>query len=207
MHDFIWQRKPWQAFKNIAIIFSFTMNFFFLIVLLLAAPLVLPIVDSVARPLVGGLSASFVEMGDATIIRNIEVRDEIPVSFTLPLSTTTSVVIQDPVPLTVPATMVLPGGGGQINGQVQLSLPAGMVLPIALDLDVPVENTIPIALDVAVNIPLEETELGAPFSTLEALFTPLDSFLYQLPQSNEDLMRRLETEISGEAALDGATVR
>ena len=207
MREFIWQRKPWQAFKNMAIIFSFVMNFILLLVLLIAAPLILPVVDSVARPIVGGLNDSFVEMGDATIVRTIKVRDEIPVSFTLPLSTTTSVVIQEPVPLTVPATMILPGGGGQINGQVQLSLPAGVSLPVALDLDVPVDNTIPIALDVAVNIPLEETELAAPFGTLEALFTPLDSFLYKLPGSNEELLRRLETGINGEPAPNAATTR
>ena len=207
MREFIWQRKPWQAFKNIAILFSFIMNFVVLLILLLAAPLIIPIVDSVARPLVGGLSESFVEMGDATIIRTIEVREEIPVSFTLPLSTTTDVVVQEPVPLTVPATMVLPGGGGVINGQVQLSLPAGTTLPVALDLDVPVDHQLPVALDVAVNIPLEETELAAPFGTLEALFTPLGDFLYQLPESNEDLLRRLEAGVDGGADGDPAVAR
>ena len=208
MGDYFWQKKPWQAFKNVAIIFSFIVNFVLLLVLLLAAPLILPIVDSVARPLVGGLSDSFVQMGEASIVRTIPVDDNIPVSFTLPLSTTTDVVLDRPVPLNVPATFNLPGGGGTINGAVYLELPEGLVLPIRLDLGVPVSNTIAVQLDVAVDIPLEETELGQPFNTLQALFVPLDSFLEALPASNQELFERITGRRSGtEEPVEQTTAR
>ena len=202
MSDYFWQKAPWQAFKNFAIIFSFIVNFVLLLVLLLAAPLIIPTVDAVARPLVGGLSESFVQMGDASIERTIVVDDRIPVSFTLPLSTTTDVVLDQPVPLDVPATFNFPGGGGTINGSVRLELPEGMVLPIRLDLGVPVSNTIPVQLDVGVDIPLEETELGQPFATLQELFVPLARFLDGLPESNQDLFERI-TDPQGGAGEDG----
>jgi hypothetical protein len=191
MKSWLWSGKPWQAFKTFAILFSFTINFVLIIVLLLVAPLILPIVGQIAVPIVGGLNQSFVDMGDARIVRVINVNDTIPISFDLPLSTETNVRITQAVPLSVPATMVLPAGGGVINGTVSLSLPAGTTLPVALDLLVPVDQEIPVQLDVEVDIPLDETELGQPFGDLQAIFTPLDDLLTDLPNSNEEFFDRL----------------
>jgi hypothetical protein len=192
MSNWTWQSRPWQAFKTAAILFSFTINLVLLLVLLIAAPLILPIVNDIARPLVGGLNQSFVEMGEATIVRTIYVEDEIPISFMLPLSTNTVVRLTEPVALAaVPARFTLPGGGGAINGTVSLELPAGLDLPVALNLEVPVEQMVPVNLAVDVNIPMNETELGRPFNTLQALFGPLDRLLSGLPGSNEDLFTRV----------------
>lgn len=202
-----WQARPWQAFKNIAIIFSFVVNLVLVIVLLLAAPLLLPGVNSIAQPLVSGLSDSFVQMGEASIQRTISVDDQIPVVFSLPLQEQTRVVLVEPVPMSgIPATFVLPGGGGAINGTVSLTLPEGTSLPVALDLTVPVSTTVPVQLDVGVDIPMQETELAAPFNTLRALFQPLDSFLQGLPASNEDLYERLSNLKDDEAPASPAPI-
>ncbi len=191
-NKWLWTGKPWQAFKIFAIFFSFAMNLILLIVLLAAAPLIIPIVSEIAVPIVGGLNSSFVDMSAATIERTIDVDDTMPIEFTLPLSTTTDVVVVDEVALdALPARFVLPGGGGAINGQVSLSLPEGLVLPVQLDLNVPVSQTIPVKLAVAVDIPLDETELGGPFSQLQGLFEPLDLLLRRLPSSNEELFDRI----------------
>lgn len=187
----IWQAKPWQAFKNFAIIFSFVVNLVLIIVLLLALPLLIPVLSGVAQPLVGGLTDSFVQMDEASIKRTIAVDDEMPVVFTLPLEQETNVVLVEPVPMSVPATFILPAGGGTINGTVSLQLPPGTSLPVALDMQVPVSTTIPVKLDVGVDIPLQETELAAPFSTLRTLFQPLDQLLGGLPKSNQDFYDRL----------------
>lgn len=187
----VWSRKPWQAFKTFAIIFSFVMNFVLLIVLLIAAPLILPIVDTVAEPLVGGLSDSFVDMSNATISRTIEVEDTIPINFVLPLDTETDVVVVEAVPLNIPAQFTLPDGGGQINGNVTLALPDGLTLPVKLNLNVPVDQEIDVALAVDVQIPLQETDLGGPFNTLRGLFEPLDRLIKGLPSSNDELMNRV----------------
>lgn len=192
MKKTIWDGKPWQAFKTFAIIFSFTINFVLILVLLVAAPIILPIVNDIAKPIVGGLSDSFVEMKDASIIRTIPVNDEIPIEFTLPLEETTNVVLSEAVPLNnLPAQFILPSAGGSINGQVSIELPKGLILPVELSLEVPVEQTIPISLDVQVEIPLDETELGTPFGTLQSLFQPLDKLLNGLPSSNEELFQRV----------------
>jgi hypothetical protein len=187
----VWTGKPWQAFKTFAIIFSFVMNFVLLLVLLIAAPLILPIVDSIAEPLVGGLSDSFIDMSNATITRTIEVEDTMPINFVLPLNTETNVVVVDSVPLNIPAQFTLPDGGGQINGNVTLALPKGLTLPVQLDLDVPVDQEIDVSLSVDVQIPLQETELGGPFNTLRALFEPLDRLIKGLPSTNEELKNRV----------------
>lgn len=191
MKSLLWSGKPWQAFKTFAILFSFIVNFILVIVLLLVAPLILPIVGEIVVPIVGGLNQSFVDMGDARITRVINVNDTIPIAFTLPVSTETVVRITQPVPLNVPATFTFPAGGGVINGTVSLNLPAGTELPVALNIVVPVDQEIPIQLDVAVDIPLDETELGQPFGDLQAIFTPLDGLLNDLPNSNEELFNRL----------------
>lgn len=191
---YFWQARPWQAFKNFAIIFSFVVNLVLIIALLLILPLLIPGVSGVAQPLVGGLSESFVQMGDASIERTIAVDDQIPVVFTLPLRQETDVVLVEPVPMQVPATFILPAGGGTINGTVVLQLPAGTSLPVALDMQVPVSTTIPVRLDVGVDIPLQETELAAPFNTLRGLFQPLDHLLRGLPQSNEEFYERLSRQ-------------
>ena len=201
MKQFLWQAKPWQAFKTFAIIFSFTVNLILLLVLLIAAPLILPIVDDIAKPIVGGLSESFTEMGEANIVRTIQVEDSIPVVFILPLQTDTEVVLTDAVPLAVNARFVLPGGGGTINGVVNIELPRGLSLPVALDLQVPVSQTVPVNLEVMVDIPLNETDLGTPFDRLQALFGPLDRFLGGLPADNEDLFQRVQGSLgSGQPA-------
>ncbi|MFO7538636.1 MAG: hypothetical protein R6X32_11335 [Chloroflexota bacterium] len=192
MKESIWSGKPWQAFKTFAILFSFTMNLVLLIVLLVILPLILPIVNDIAVPIVGGLNTSFVEMNNAKIERVIQVEDTIPISFTLPLQQATTVVVMEPIPLqNIPARFDLPGGGGTIAGVVSLSLPQGLALPVFLNLEVPVDQTIPVTLAVDVEIPLNETELGAPFTRLEGIFTPLDALLRGLPNDAQDLRGRL----------------
>jgi hypothetical protein len=189
---FLYGGKPWSAFTTIALIFSFIVNIIFFIVLLAIAPLILPLVNDVVNPIVSGLNQSFIDMGDATITRVIQVDDEIPISFVLPLDQDTQVVLTESVPLRdIDARFVLPANGGYINGKVSLDLPPGLQLPVHLNLDVPVEQTVPVQLAVDVDIPLSETELGQPFTDLQEIFGPLDELLGGLPTSNEDLLNRL----------------
>lgn len=190
--QWMWTGKPWQAFKNFAIIFSFVVNIVLVLVLLLVLPLILPIVDQIAMPIVGGLDGSFQQMNEASIEQTIIVDDDLDIAFNLPLETETVVRVTEDVALTsVPATFQLPGGGGAINGYVSLNLPAELALPVELNLEVPVQQTIPVVLEVPVTIPLAETQLGPPFATLQSLFGPLNDALEKLPGSNQELYERL----------------
>ena len=191
-------RRPWEAFKNFAIVFSFIVNFVLIIVLLLIMPIVIPIVADIAVPIVGGLNNSFVDMEKASILQTIHVSDTMPISFTLPLRENTIVTLTESVTLgSVPTQFALPGGGGAIYGAVTLSLPKGLALPVELNVDVPVDEVIPVQLDVMVDIPLNETDLGPPFNELKDLFGPIDKMLRDLPSSNEDLIERVTTAVTG----------
>ena len=78
MRQFFWQNRPWQAFKNFAIIFSFIVNIILILVLGLVGILLFPFLSNMVTPLVGGLSDSFVEMNDASIVQTIEVDSTMP---------------------------------------------------------------------------------------------------------------------------------
>ena len=202
MKEWLWSGKPWQAFKNVAIILSFTLNIVFLIVVIVVAFYIIPVVDSIAEPIVGGLHQSFVDMGEAHIVRTIAVEDTIPVVFDLPVETTTIAKLTEPVPMSIPTTFVLPGGGGFINGNVSFELPAGTDLPVHFSTMVPVSQTVPVNLNVTVDIPLNETELGGPFGELQALFTPLDAFLTNLPSTNSEMYDRIINSVGEQEAAD-----
>lgn len=194
----LWNRRPWDAFKTFAIIFSFIMNFVLLIVLMAVGGLIIPIVNDIVEPIVGGLNDSFVDMSEATISQEIEIDTTMPISFVLPLELkNTEVVLAGPVDVSTPATFVLPGGGGQISGQVFLTLEPGLVLPVNITENVPVDQEIPVTMSVPVEIPLAETELGTPFLTLRGLFAPLNDLLIGLPSSNEELQQRVINESLG----------
>ncbi len=194
----LWNKRPWDAFKTFAIIFSFIMNFVLLLVLLIVGGLIIPIVNDIVEPIVGGLNDSFVDMSEATIEQEINIDTTMPIAFTLPLDQDTEVVLIKPVPVkNVQTTFTLPGGGGQINGAVDLTLPPGLVLPVHISTDVNVDQEIPVQMTVPVKIPLAETELGGPFFTLRALFEPLNRLLTNLPSSNEELTQRATNEVLG----------
>lgn len=196
--NWFWEGRPWEAFKSFAIIFSFVFNFIFLLVLLIVAPLLFPVIlHNTVAPIVSGLNESFVMMSSATISQTISLDTEMPLTTDIPISAETNVRIIQPVPLSVNATFLLPGGGGTINGTVLLALPAGTELPVSFNMIVPVSQTVPVKMDVPVQIRLSETELGVPFAKLQGLFTPLDELVTNLPSTNEDLIQRATGSISG----------
>jgi hypothetical protein len=190
MKEWIWSGKPWQAFKNFAIVFSFFLNIFFIILLIAGATMIIPALKEIAEPMVSGINQSFTEINEAHIVRTIQVKDTIPINFDIPVSTSTEVTIIEPVPMALPTNFVLPGGGGTINGTVFFELPAGTVLPVQLDIMVPVRESVPVELSVAVDIPIEETELNDPFGDLQSIFGPLGDVLSRLPDDNREVYRR-----------------
>jgi len=203
----------WNAFRDIAIIFSFLVNFV-LIVLLLAISVpairaVFALKTGMVEPLLNDLDAAFVGLGASTIDTEIqvnapvEIRFDLPLdqsletSFDLPIEQDTAVVMTTEVPLELPAQFILPGGGGAINGTVSLSLPAGMVMPIHLSMVVPVRQTIPvrgsipvsqtvnIQMPVPVHIQLGQSGLDPAVQQLRAVFQPLKTQVESLPDGLE----------------------
>lgn len=174
-------RKWWNAFKTVALAISFLTNMILLIVLMILLMQIFKIKNGILEPLVDGLHRNFVGLDEAVIERTIAVDDQIPVEFDLPLNQQTNVVLTADVPIAANASFTLPGGGGVINGRVDIVLPEGLVLPVQLDMIVPVDTQIPINLPVPVTIPLEETQLHEPFNNLRELLEAYVRILDNLP--------------------------
>jgi hypothetical protein len=200
----------WDAFKDIAILFSFVVNFILVIVLLVvtipALKMVFDLKTGLVEPLLSDLDSAFVGLGEASVNTTVQINEQIPIQFELPLSQTmpinfqlplnqtTNVVLQQSVPLYgLPAQFNLPGGGGVINGYVSLSLPAGMALPVSLNMIVPVSQTIPVQMNVPVNqtvpiqmavpvhITLGEAGLDPVVSELRGALQPVKLQIESLP--------------------------
>ncbi|MDQ7033666.1 MAG: hypothetical protein Q9P01_02175 [Anaerolineae bacterium] len=142
-------------FWRFMVIFSFIVNFVLIVILLLAGLFIFQIKNQVADPLISGLHSTAAGLNDATIDWTIPVRDSIPIALNILLDTETDVRLTAPVPIEVSAFIDLPGFGGATNvpATVRLTLPEGLILPIALNLTVPVDEEIDIALDVRAVIP------------------------------------------------------
>jgi hypothetical protein len=180
------------------IIFSFIVNIVLVIVLLALGILIFDIKNNIASPLVQGLHSSFVGLDDATIDWTIPVRDRIPVKLNIPLKTDTTVVLTKPVPITVNAQIDLPGINAYgVAAKVNLELPQGLSLPVALDLNVPVDQQLDVALDVRAVIPLKETQLHDVADNLRLLFEPLARALDNLPNNFGEAGQMVSNVLAG----------
>lgn len=185
----------WNAFKNIAIIFSFIVNIILVIVLLLTPEPLFMAKSQVAEPLLLDLDSAFAALGETRIQSTVYITDTMPVVFDLPLAQNTQVVLVEPVPILAPATFIWPAGGGAIHGSVQLVLPQGLVLPVSLNLMVPVSTTVPVVMQVPVEIPLAEAGMAPAIEQLRAVFSPLTGALQTLPNSTEELIQQVVDSI------------
>lgn len=184
------------------VIFSFIVNLVLVVVLLVLGLMIFEIKNNIADPLVGGLHSTAVGLKNATIDWTIPVRDNLQVTFDLPLQQATTVTLNAPVPLVVSAKIDLPGINAYgVDANVNLTLPQGLQLPVNLDLTVPVDQTVPVALDVRAVIPLSETQLADPIDTLRLLFEPLAVGLHNLPSDFNQAGDMVARILRGELAL------
>ncbi len=180
------KKSFWESFKNFAIVFSFIVNIILVFVLLVSPVPLFMAKSQIAEPLLLDLDSAFASLGDTTINTLVNIQDTMPVVFDLPLNQNTDVILTAPVPLQAPASFILPGGGGSINGTVNLDLPEGMRLPVSLNMIVPVSTTIPIVMEVPVKIQLAEAGMGPAIEKLRAVFSPITGFLQSLPDFSKE---------------------
>jgi len=182
-------KKIWSAFKTFAILFSFVVNFVLIIIVLLSPEPIFSTKSEIAEPLLLDLDSAFAALGDTTIQTTVQINHMLPISFDLPLQQQTSVILNEAVPLQVPATFYLPSGGGSINGVVSLALPSGQALPVTLDLTIPVESTIPVVFSLPVEIELYDAGMGPAIDQLRSVFAPITSFVQELPDSPQEVLQ------------------
>ena len=106
-------------------------------------------------------------------------------------------------PIAVDTSFVLPAGGGTINGTVYFELPQGTLLPVALNINVPVSQTVPLEMVVSVDIPLDETEMGPALLDLKGIIAPFDQFMSDFPATNREFFQSLTT---GDEQDEGSSV-
>jgi len=184
-------RVWWNSFKTVALLISFTLNMLFLIALLLLLMQVFRIKQGLVEPLVDSLRDTVAELDEATINTTVRVDDTVTLDFDLPINQALGVELTADVPVAANATFTLPGGGGVINGRVDIVLPRGSILPLHMDTTVPVSAAIPISLDVPVSFPLAETELHAPLQNLRISLDNYADRLDELPDSWGEAADRL----------------
>jgi len=184
--------RLWNAFKNVAILFSFLVNIVLVIaaaILVLQADSILSVKTEIAEPLLADLDQAFAALEQTAIQSTVYITDTIPFVFDLSLEHNADVILTQPVPLYVPAQFVLPGGGGTINGSVSLSLPQGQALPVALAISAPVSTTVPVIMEIPVTIELSEAGMGPAIEQLRTVFRPVTSFVQSLPDTTEELLQ------------------
>lgn len=184
----IWQGKVLPAFWTVASVFSMLVNLILILVLLVLGRQLFSLKTVIEEGLIGGLYENFVLMEQAHIVTMIDVKDtiqvvdEIPVVFDLPLNQSTVVTLVEDI--AIPNTMVMLNG---VNVPTTVTLPEGTPLNITLNLTVPVSTNVPVVLDVPVNlkvpvdIALAQTELSTPFVGLQQVVSPYRSLLAELP--------------------------
>jgi len=181
------------AFWTIASVLSLIVNVILIVVLVSVASQLFALKQVVETQVLGGLYQNFVLMDQAHIRTTIPVTTTVPAKFDVPLKTNTTVVLTEDTTINDATVASLQVGGAYgglaiTNAPATIVLPAGTRLPVALELTVPVDQTIPVSLDVAVDIPLTQTELHQPFVGLQEVVRPYYDMLKGLPNSWDELL-------------------
>jgi hypothetical protein len=182
----LWQSQIFPAFWTVTGVLSLTVNIILIIILLSLGQELFSIKQLVSNQLINGLHENFVKMDQARISTTVIVDSTIPVQFTLPVKTNTTVILTKDTTITKAHVSVFTGGLTINNALADIVLPAGTNLPIALDISV-VDTTVPVKLTVPVNIPLNQTELHEPFVGLQNVVSPYKSLLDNLPNSWDEI--------------------
>ena len=178
----LWQGRVLPAFWTVSSVISMIINVILIAVVLLLGKQLFAVKGTIS-PLLDGLNENFVLMDEAVIATHVEVHDQIPVVFDLPVKTTTNVVLSEDTLIRNARVTLATGGLFIQDAPADIVLPRGTVLPIHLDITVPVETEVPVDLDVPVNIPLKETELHRPFVGLQQVVAPYKALVDDIPDS------------------------
>ncbi len=171
--------RYWEAFKNIAILFSFTVNLITVLVILILLMSLLPAKEIFISPIMGKVWGGLQDFDNAKIETTVQIDHQLPIAFPVHVrENPTTVRLTAPVSMNMPARFVLPGGGGTINGTVTVVMPAGTRLPVVIeDMTIPVAQTIPVQFDQPVTIYLRDTELHTVIGNFQDLLRPFYELL------------------------------
>jgi hypothetical protein len=177
------------AFWTIACLISLLVNIILIVILFSLGSQLFTLKKLVQGQVLGGLYQNFILMDQAHIKTTIPISTSVPAKFDLPLKTNTVVILTENTLLENAKVARLQTGGLTIvNAPATIELAAGTRLPVALDLTVPVDQMIPVNLEVAVDIPLSQTELHQPFAGLQEVIRPYYKMLEDTPNSWDEIL-------------------
>jgi hypothetical protein len=180
----MFQNQFRPAFWTIASAISLALNIVLIVAVLAMVDQMFRIKDLVQNQLVGGLYQNFVLMDQAKIQTTIPIDTEVRANFDIPLHIQTTARLTQDTRITGARIMSLSTGGMTISdAPIDIMLPQGTNLPIELDVKVPVNQPIPIKMDIPISIPLNQTDLHAPFVGLQNVVLPYYRLLNELPSS------------------------
>ena len=146
----------------------------------------------VARRQVGEAAASAARSVEAlraaSIDYTVHVEQSMPLSLTVPLSTTVTVPFNLQLPVntevTVPLKTIL--GTFDLNIPIKTTIPVNIQTQVPVQTTVPISATVPVVLDVPIHISLTDTSLDAALAEvqtyLEKVSTSLQSGVLQSPR-------------------------
>ena len=170
-----------SPFWKALIITSFVINLVLLTVILLLAGFVYQwreqligttmLTQGFARNNVAELRNVVDGLEGATIRTQIPLDSvTIPLDLNVPVDQVTTVTLMEPVPLTLENASIDLGNGNRLRANsINLNLPPGTPLTIALRMNIPINQPLPLkdkGVTVPVEIPLSSTELGPQFVRL-----------------------------------------
>ena len=177
------RRVPrFSSFWKALVITSFVMNAILLIVVLLLVGFVIQWRNQLVTTTLQGQAFARDNVAELrSVVDGLEaatIRTTIPLSQPLslagkgvvvPVDQATTVTLVQPVPITLANADIDLGNGNRLRANsIDLVLPEGTPLTIALKMNIPLDAvTIPVVLDVPVVIPLKDTELGPQFAKLK----------------------------------------
>ncbi len=186
----VWQGKIGPAFWTVTGVMSLVLNAVLIALLIALGRHLFTLKTVVERQLLAGLSDNFARMDEAVIRTTVQVEDQIPVVFDLPVKADTVVVLAEDVVIRGARVNLTTGGLTIVSAPANIVLPKGTALPVRLSLTVPVSTQVPVNLTVPVAIPLKETELHGPFVGLQQVVAPYKRLLQGLPDSWEEALCR-----------------
>jgi len=171
------------SFWTVASLISLGVNLILILVVILLGGQLFNLKKTLRDELIGKLYHNFALMDRASIKTTIPVSTTVPARFDLPVETDTVVVLTSETIIRSARVSLATGGLSIFSAPTDIVLPAGTQLLVHLSLVVPVDQSIPVNLNVAVDIPLNQTELHEPFVGLQETIAPYYQMIGKIPDS------------------------
>lgn len=116
----------------------------------------------------------------ATLSASVQVQQEVPLTFDVPLQRSTNVSLSEQA-LLEGSSISIRSATLSIDAPATITLPAGAELPLALDTTVRVETVVPIDVTVPVEFPIAGSEIEDSLNAMKGIFEPFQTVVSELP--------------------------